>query len=144
MKNFDRTPVYDDEQAKYRLFVERLALTRSDLPILTKLNYWSDTTGECHCFPIFTTDKPIDIINRYCDAFPMEYQNLVDEVKQMNANLHNEDGMSKERTNMAKLRIPILVYRALAELDSNFWEGNKGIKWLENNVKPLRIGNVRN
>lgn len=140
--NFSNTPVFNEEEAKHKLILERMALMKSELPTKALLNYWSDTTGECHCFPVFKTDMPIDIINRYCDTFPREYQDLINEVKTMNKNLHNENAMSKEKTNMAKLRIPILVYRALTELDENFWIGNRGIKWLENNIKPLKIGNV--
>ena len=140
MSAFSNKPVFDKEEAFQKLFTERLALIRGSLPVKTILNYWSDTTGECHCFPIFKTDKPIDILNRYYDTFPQEYADVVKEVKEMNNALHNTNGMSKERTNMAKLRIPIIVYRALSELDENFWEGNKGIKWLENNIKPLNLG----
>ena len=136
---FDRTPVVNKDEMFDRLFVERQALEKSGIPIKTILNYWSDTTYECHCFPVFKADKPLDIINRYSDTFPMEYKALVQEVKDLNSNLLNTNGMSKEKTNMAKLRIPILVYRAMMEMSETFWEEG-GMKWMEQTIKPLRIG----
>jgi len=142
MSYFDNSPVIDQESMYLRLFLERQALLKSDLPIKSILNYWSETTFECHSFPIFHTDKPIDIMNRYCDVFPREYKELVKEVKDINETLYNENGMSKEKINMAKLKIPLLVYRAMTELEPEFWDGNKGVKWLESNVKPLKVGNV--
>jgi hypothetical protein len=143
MAHFSNMPLADRDEAMLRLFTERNVLNSSDLPVKSILNYWSETTLECHCFPIFTTDSPIDILHRYSDIFPREYAELVKEVKDLNANLHNDNGMSKEKLNMAKLKIPIIVYRALTELDPNFWDGDKGVKWLENNIKPIRVGHVR-
>lgn len=137
---FSNRPVFNKDEALAKLFTERLALDRGDLPLMSKLNYWSETTGECHCFPIFVSDKPIDIINRYSDVFPREYRELCNEVKDINNTLHNDNAMSKEKTNMAKLKIPILVYRAMMELRPDFWETG-GMKWLEKNIRPLKIGN---
>lgn len=137
---FTNKPIFNKEEAMARLFTERMALTRSDLPIKTKLNYWSETTGECHCFPIFNTDTPLDVMTRYSDVFPMEYEDLVQEVKNINLTSFNNNGMSKEGLNMAKMKIPLLVYRAIDELNPNFWDGEKGLKWFEDNIKPLKVG----
>lgn len=142
MKYFSNKPIFTEDEMFERLFLERRVLTASDLPIKIILNYWSDSTGECHCFPIFKTDKAMDIINRYADVFPLEYKKLVTEVKDINDTLYNDSGMSQAKINMAKLKIPIIVFRAMEEIDPNFWNGDKGMKWMRANIKPLKIGNT--
>lgn len=140
----DNTPVVDKEVMMDRLARERAAIIKMQrldgLPVKSMLNYWSDSTFECHCFPVFLSDKPIDIVNRYTDLFPREYKNFVEEVKDINATLYNPNGMSKEKINMAKLKVPVIVYKALQTLDEDFWIGDKGIKWIEQNVKPFKVG----
>jgi hypothetical protein len=77
------------------------------------------------------------------DLFPVEYSQCVQEVKNMNSALHNDSGMSKEKLNMAKFKVPIIIYRALDEVQDGFWMDDKGIKWYETTMKSLRYGNVR-
>jgi len=137
---FDNKIVFTKDASFHKMYFERQELSKLGLPIKSFLNYWSDTTGECHTFPVFKTDLPIDIVNRYYDLFPAEFAEFSQGVKDFNDTLHSNDGMSKERTNMAKLKVPIIVYKALVELDPDFWMGTAGLKWIEKNVKQFKVG----
>jgi len=140
---FSNAPIFNEEEAKHKLIMERIAIMKmADEGIHSKaiLNYWSDTSGECHAFPIFTTDTAADICNRYSDLYPIELEQMIKDVSDTNENLYNSDGMSKYRTKMLKLKVPIIMYRALQYLDPDFWENRKNMNWVMEYLPKLKVG----
>ena len=139
-KFFSNDLCLTEEEAKHRLIVERMACNKmadNGRPVRAILNYWSESSGECHCFPIFTSDSVQDVINRYSDLFPIELAQTIDEVSKIRETLHNTSGMSKYKTTMTKLKVPIILYRAIQYVDSDFWNVQRNINWISQIMSKL-------
>jgi len=101
----------------------------------------SDTSAEAHYFPIFYSDNLEDVCNRYSDLFPIELETCIKEVQAINQNLYHENAMSKERLNMAKLKIPLTLYKILDAFDEEFWQlTSKKVKWLQKYFNKFKVG----
>ena len=140
----DMTPCRTEDEMIWRYIAEGKAyeVLKERHSIKTMLYCWSDLTGECHIFPIFTTDNIQDIANRYADLFPLECKEALKEVRAMNSNLYDWKGMSKERINMAQLRLPLTLYKAIGTLDPGFWQKMtpKGVRKLQSLFKGFTVG----
>jgi len=126
--------------AWHRMTVQAQEMNKQYSNIKRILHYWSDTTCECYAIPIFTSDGPMDIVNRYFDLFPAEAAQFVAEVKDTNDNLLHSNGMSKEQLQMLKIKVPLIVYKAMEEINPAFWQGKDGMKWFEQNIKQFKVG----
>jgi len=144
VRAWDNTPVFDDYEAFLKLRMEKDQIHRhfSANQLLIILNLSSDTTGETHAFPIFKSDTMHDLCNRYSDLFPVELKQAIKEVEGMNQTLYDSKGMSKERINMAELRLPLTLYTILSTKDPNFWKelDAKKIRMLRSYFGNLKIG----
>lgn len=131
-KAFSNKPCLTKEEMVYRVFcLEKPIIDRmikKGYPIREIINYWSEATGECHVVPIFATDHWPDIVTRYIDLFPVEAKTFSKELEEHNKHMVDPNGMSEDRTLMAKLRAPIGLYRMLVAFDNNFWKDELNVK----------------
>ena len=144
IRAWDNTPVFDDFRAWKKLQIEKgdikLHFPASNIKMILNLN--AESTGEVHAFPIFNSDTFEDLCNRYGDLFPLELKQTIKEVESINQTLYNPDGMSKEKLNMAKLKMPLTLYTILSTYDPDFWlnlDAGK-IKKMEGYFSKFKIG----
>ncbi len=144
VKAWDNTPVFNDYEAFLKLRLEKDEINKSfsSSNIITILNLSADSTGETHAFPIFHSDTIQDLCNRYSDLFPVELKETIKEVNFMRLDLYNPNGMSKERTNMAKLRLPLTIWTIISTKDPDFWKEltPKKVRLLCSYLGNLKIG----
>lgn len=128
---FDRRPVTTKDEFIYRIFaVEKPALEamiQKGYPIKEILYYWSDLSAEAHALPIFSSDSPDDIVNRYSDFFPIELKLFAEGLAEYNKTLNSSSGMSDGGDMALKVRCPIGLYRALIAFDPNFWQDKRNL-----------------
>ena len=113
MARIDHSVCLTTEAVNHRIvtdMVEIEAMKRDGHPVIARCSYYSDIllggTGECHCLPIFSTDKLEDIVNRYMDFFPKDFQRVIDMVEAKRQTLYNSSGMSQFGRLMAFGSIP--------------------------------------
>ena len=144
----DMTPCLTDDQVVRRIVEEQQAwrTRQHDYKVKELISYASETTGECHIFPVFETDKVEDLCNRYSDLFPEECKLALKQIQDTRGSLYNETGMSKEKLNLIKLKLPIILYRAIDILIEGFWNDKKSLNWFLSNFEKFKLGisNVKN
>ncbi len=144
VKAWDNTPVFNDYEAFLKLKLEKDEIKKSFSAsnIIAVLNLSADSTGETHAFPIFHSDTIQDLCNRYSDLFPMELKATIKEVESMRLDLYNPNGMSKERTNMAKLRLPLTIWTVISTRDPEYWKDldAKKVRILSSYLGKLKVG----
>lgn len=144
VKAWDNTPVFNDYEAFLKLKLEKDEIHKSFSPdnVIAILNLSANSTGETHAFPIFKSDTIHDLCNRYSDLFPAELKDTIKEVESMRIDLYNPNGMSKERTNMAKLRLPLTIWTIISTRDPDYWKdlNAKKVRLLCSYLGNLKIG----
>lgn len=61
------------------------------------------------------------VMDSWKDQFPHEYRAFLAFMSDRRAQLHNENGMSREKTLMEKGHIPAKVWHGLLGVDGDFW-----------------------
>lgn len=102
------TPCLNEEQAQHKVIMDSIAiqnLQKQGHPVRDVSAWWSPTTMECHCLPIFRTDSWQDVCTRYFDHYPKEAQETIDELIIEKQNFI-KNGFSKSKNLMLVGKIP--------------------------------------
>jgi hypothetical protein len=121
----DHRPCLTDEEVAVRVVQDRLAiekLEREGHQVRAVMSYHSEVTMETHALPIFSSDTLEDVVNRFYDFFPKDFDLAVKETEQMRQTLHRGDAMSQSKTVMAMCRIPLGLYKLLDAWLPGFWD----------------------
>lgn len=114
-----------DSEITMRLLEDRMEILQmrdEGYSITAMVSYHSPTTLETHCLPVFHSDTLEDICNRYVDFFPKECQQAIQEAKHLAQTFYHQDGLSKSKTIMASLRVPLGLWKLLDAWRPGFWD----------------------
>ena len=119
-KTFSNAPVLTEDDFVARIIHEAFAIKRlkQDNNLVNVMRIHAKNTFELHLFPVFKTDSPEDIVNRYVDLFPREIEAFIDELRAKRETLKTQSGMSDGGTQLAKMSIPIGLYGAIQQIDA--------------------------
>lgn len=137
--NIKHTPCITDHEVISRLIEDQneIKLMKKDgHQVISMVSWQSPTTFECHCIPIFSSDKLEDICNRYYDYWPKECLQAIKDIEIRNQNLNSGNAMSKGGNLRAFSSIPVGLQKML-----DIWAGGDFIssdgKILRKNIERL-------
>ena len=101
-----------------------------------------EVTGRVRGFPIFKTDKDIDIINRYFKMFPEESKAHIDAFSEWAKTAYDEKGMSKLGTIRLGMKIPIALYKFIQIMNPEYWHDKKNMRRFSQMCSKLSVGKI--
>ncbi len=114
-------PCITDHEVILRLLEDQKEIKKmrdEGYKIASMVSYQSKVTFECHCLPIFNSDRLEDVCNRYADYFPVECKQMIKQIQDDLSSLVGNKGMSKYKTIMSFGKIPIGLQKML-----DIWAG---------------------
>lgn len=125
----DHSPCFSDEDIALRIVIDQKMIQKlidEGHQVRALVSYHSAVTMETHCLPIFAQDTMEDVCNRYYDFFPKECKQTMQDTEALSSTLYRGDGLSKAKTMMSSLRIPLGLWKLLETWNPSIWEIENG------------------